>query len=58
MIPCQCCKREFAPTWPWYTCDRCGFRICPECLVRHTGPYGTGGYKCSQCAFGYLKELI
>jgi len=41
--------------WNWFVCDQCGFRVCPHCLGKHTGPYGNGGYKCSRCAFGHLE---
>lgn len=54
-ISCQNCGREYPSNWHWYTCDKCGFRICSSCLGAHKGKYGTG-YKCSQCAFGQMKE--
>ena len=54
-IPCQCCGREYPENWNWYVCDTCGYRICHPCLSRHRGPYGSGGFKCSQCAFGNMK---
>lgn len=55
-IPCQCCGKEYPNTNTWYVCDKCGYRICPYCLSKHKGRYSTGGFKCSQCAFGYMKE--
>lgn len=54
-IPCQCCGQQYPQDWRWYVCDTCGYRICPSCLGRHSGPYGSG-FKCSQCAFGHMKE--
>ena len=54
-IPCQNCGREYPSDWRWYVCDKCGFRICPSCIGVHKGKYGAG-YKCSQCAFGQMKE--
>lgn len=56
LIPCQCCGQEYDQRWRWYVCDTCGYRICPSCLGRHTGKYGSGGFKCSQCAFGHMKD--
>ncbi|MDR1594154.1 MAG: hypothetical protein LBS43_06695 [Prevotellaceae bacterium] len=54
-IPCQNCGKEFdAIGWRWFICDKCGFRVCTSCLSQHSGKYGSG-YKCSQCAFGYMK---
>ena len=55
-IPCQNCGKELPSDWSWYVCDKCGFRVCPSCLGSHKGPYSLGGFKCSQCAFGYMKE--
>lgn len=54
-IPCQCCGQQLPQDWRWYVCDTCGYRICPSCLGRHSGPYGSG-FKCSQCAFGHMQE--
>ncbi len=55
-IPCQNCGKELPSDWSWYVCDKCGFRVCPSCLGDHKGPYSSGGFKCSQCAFGYMKQ--
>ncbi|MGA2620210.1 MAG: hypothetical protein ABSF26_21535 [Thermoguttaceae bacterium] len=55
LIPCQCCGHMLPRDWNWFVCDQCGFRVCPHCLGKHTGPYGNGGYKCSRCAFGHLE---
>lgn len=54
MIRCQCCKRELPSNQYWYRCGTCGYRICTECLNRHTGEYGRG-YKCSQCIQGQMQ---
>lgn len=54
-IPCQCCHQQFTEDWTWYICDKCGYRICMDCQNRHSGPYGNGGFKCSQCMTGYLQ---
>lgn len=53
-IPCQCCHQQFTEEWTWYVCDNCGFRICMSCFDKHSGPYGNGGFKCSQCMMGQL----
>ena len=54
-IPCQCCGQQFvAESWTWYVCDKCGYHICMNCFSKHSGPYGHGGYKCSQCMTGQL----
>lgn len=54
-IPCQCCGKQFvAESWTWYVCDKCGYRICTSCHGKHSGPYGHGGFKCSQCVNGQL----
>lgn len=54
-IPCQCCGKQFVgESWTWYVCDKCGYRICMNCHNKHSGPYGHGGYKCSQCMTGQL----
>lgn len=54
-IPCQCCHQQFTEDWTWYVCDECGFRICMNCFDKHSGPYGNGGFKCSQCMMGHLN---
>lgn len=57
-IPCQCCGQQYVgESWSWYVCDECGYRICMSCHGIHSGPYGNGGFKCSQCMTGYL-ELV
>lgn len=54
-IPCQCCGQQYVDeSWTWYVCDKCGYRICPNCFDKHSGPYGHGGYKCSRCMTGQL----
>jgi len=54
-IPCQCCGKQYVgENWTWYICDKCGYRICMNCHSIHSGPYGHGGYKCSQCIMGQL----
>ena len=55
-IPCMCCGQQYvSDAWSWYVCDNCGYRICPNCLNCHSGPYAmNGGYKCSQCMMGHL----
>ena len=54
-IPCQCCGQQYVDdSWNWYVCDKCGYRICMSCFNKHSGPYGNGGYKCSQCMMGQL----
>lgn len=55
LIPCQCCGQQLPTSWKWYVCDKCGYRVCPTCLSKHRGQYSSGGYKCSQCAFGHMK---
>lgn len=55
LIPCQHCKRMYPIRWTWFTCDKCGFRVCASCLNRHRSRYGSG-YKCSQCPFGQMKR--
>ncbi|MGG7622211.1 hypothetical protein [Bacillus coreaensis] len=49
VIPCQKCRNELPREWLWYVCDTCGYRICHFCYA------GQGG-KCSDCAFGWMKE--
>lgn len=56
LIPCQNCGREYSAAWTWYVCDKCGFRVCLSCLGDHKGPYSSGGYKCSKCAWGYMEK--
>ena len=55
LIPCQCCGKMLPTNWSWYVCNQCGYRICPSCIGKHKGKYGSG-YKCSQCPFGQMKE--
>lgn len=55
LIPCQCCGKQFTTYYSWYTCNHCGYRICPFCISKHTGRYGSG-FKCSQCVSGQLKR--
>lgn len=54
-IPCQCCHQQYTEDWTWYICDDCGYRICMPCMDKHSGPYGNGGFKCSQCMMGHLQ---
>jgi hypothetical protein len=54
-IPCQCCGKEYPQENHWFVCDKCGYRICPYCLSKHSGKYGKG-YKCSQCVLGQMKD--
>lgn len=58
-IPCMCCGQQFvSDSWIWYVCDKCGYRICMNCLNKHTGPWNgnnIGGFKCSQCQTGWLQ---
>jgi hypothetical protein len=55
LIPCQCCGRAYPSLTPiWYVCDKCYFRVCPACITKHKGKYGSG-MKCSQCPWGYMK---
>lgn len=54
-MPCQCCGRQYVgESMSWYVCDKCGYRICMNCHSVHSGPYGHGGFKCSQCMTGQL----
>ena len=55
LIPCQNCGKEYIGSWSWFICDKCGYRVCSFCLSKHKGKYSSGGYKCSQCAFGQMK---
>lgn len=57
-IPCMCChEQHLDENWDWYVCDHCGYRICPNCLPKHSGPWNetNGGQKCSQCQKGWLR---
>ena len=56
LIPCQHCSKELPNNWSWFICDKCGFRVCPSCLSSHKGQYSSGGFKCSQCAFGHMVQ--
>lgn len=56
LIPCQHCGKVLPTNWSWFICDKCGFRVCPSCLSKHKGQYSSGGFKCSQCAFGQMKQ--
>lgn len=56
LIRCMCCGRELPSNWGWYVCDACGYRICPNCLNKHRGPFGVG-FKCSQCRFGQMRSV-
>jgi hypothetical protein len=55
LVPCQCCRSEFPTRWSWFICNTCHYRVCALCLDKHAGPYSSGGFKCSQCAFGLMK---
>lgn len=55
-VACMCCGASYTPSWTWYICDNCNFRICTSCLTKHKGKYApSGGFKCSQCYIGWLK---
>jgi hypothetical protein len=54
LIPCQLCGRTFLESARWYRCDRCGFRVCPDCFGRHQGQYGRL-LKCSRCPSGQMR---
>lgn len=54
-IKCQYCKREAAKEQTWWVCNVCGFRVCCDCVHRHTGSYSHGGSKCSQCDNGQME---
>jgi hypothetical protein len=56
LIPCHHCGKELPTNWTWFVCDKCGFRVCPSCLSKHKGQHSSGGFKCSQCAFGQMKQ--
>ena len=55
LISCRVCGKQYPPNFSWYSCDKCNFRVCPGCVAYHKGPYSSGGKKCSQCQWGYLK---
>jgi len=48
-IPCQCCGQRYDQSWPWWTCDTCGYRICPSCLSKIS-------FRCNQCNWGHFKQ--
>ena len=54
LIPCQCCRNQLPADWTWYVCNTCGYRVCPHCLNKHHGRYGSG-FKCSQCITGQME---
>ncbi len=55
-IPCQCCGSQYvSDSWTWYVCNTCGYRICLNCLNKHSGQWSNGGTKCSQCQTGWLQ---
>lgn len=55
-IPCQLCNAFFpAAQWTWWVCNVCGFRVCPPCLGKQKGPYGSG-HKCGRCPHGRLAS--
>lgn len=56
MIPCQCCYNQYPIKWNWLTCNNCGYRICIGCVSKHKGRYSNGGFKCSKCMTGQLKN--
>jgi hypothetical protein len=55
LIPCQCCGRPRPKNFEWYVCNECSYRVCLYCQGKHKGLHSTGGFKCSQCAFGTLS---
>ena len=56
-VSCFCCGNKYPVRWFWYICDKCGYRICPSCLGKHSGPCNSnGGVKCSQCYSGILRS--
>ena len=57
LVTCKCCHRTMSDKGHWFVCDSCGYRICPSCLSSHSGPFSSGGYKCSQCAWGHMKDV-
>ena len=54
MIKCKCCNQEFPDNWGWWVCNHCGNRVCPACLGKQAGKYGSG-QKCGECADGQMK---
>ena len=54
LITCQCCHQLYSDDSTWFVCNECGFRTCENCLNKHIGLYGDGGFKCSQCMMGNL----
>lgn len=56
LIRCMCCGAEYPTSWNWFVCDSCGYRVCPHCLSKHRGAYGSG-YKCSQCRYGKMVKM-
>ena len=57
MIPCQCCGKQYPASNNWYVCNKCNYRICPFCISKHKGRYGSG-FKCSQCIMGQMKGYV
>lgn len=55
LVRCQSCGKELPTHAFWYVCNCCGFRVCMNCLSKHSGPYSKGGYKCSQCRTGIMQ---
>lgn len=56
-VSCFCCGRQYPNQFTWYICDRCGYRICANCIMKHHGPYNSVGVqKCSQCVSEYLRS--
>ena len=55
-LPCQYCGNQLPTNWMWWVCNKCGFRVCPQCLSSHQGHYSNAEFKCSQCAFGQMEE--
>jgi len=53
MLICHHCGKQFTNFNHWYICNKCNFRICPSCINKHKGRYGSGT-KCSQCNSGFL----
>jgi hypothetical protein len=57
LISCMVCSAQLPQNFNWYICDKCNFRVCPACLMKHSGPYSrSGGMKCSQCAWGHMQR--
>lgn len=55
LVPCQQCRLDYQSFYNFFICEKCSFRVCLACISVHTGKYGTGGMKCSQCIYGYLR---